>query len=481
MSGIKKKFVSGVLWESVGRYSALGIQFVVTILIARVLSPADFGVVGLLTVFIALGSILLDSGFSQALIQKKEASEIDLSSVFFINMIVGIILYSVLFFISPYIASFYNLPDLTNYARVLFLIIPINSFGLIQNVIIQKELTFKKTATASVVSAVFSGVVGIGMAYSGFGVWALVAQQLVLHTSKTLLYIIQRRWMPILSISISSLKEMFGFSINMMFHSIVNVTMKNIYVLVIGKFYPMAQVGYYNQATKFEDISAGTISQIVLKVSFPALVQKRDEPTYLRAAYSKIFATTIYLVAPLMVFLMCIGEPLFRFLLTDKWLPAVPYFQILCVYGMVLPTLQISYNLYKLFRKGRLLLMIDSFRHLLVITSIFITIKSGIEYMLIGLVICTVTMAILNLYKSGALISLSLYDQLKSILPYYFTAGVVGVPVYLLPKFDSDLLTICFSGIVFLSCYLLISKWAKFQGYTEFMAIINSLKNKILK
>src|SRR5690606_6899824 len=188
-----------------------------------------------------------------------------------------------------------------------------------------------------------------------------------LHTSKTLFYILQRRWLPIFTLSIKTIKELFAFSMNLMSHSVVNTTMKNIYPLVIGKFFPIAQVGYYNQATKFEEISAGTISQIVLKVSFPALVQKRDEPTYLRAAYSKIFTTSIYLVAPLMVFLMCIGEPLFRFLLTDKWLPAVPYFQILCIYGMILPTLQISYNLYKLFRKGRLLLMIDSFRHLLVI------------------------------------------------------------------------------------------------------------------
>src|SRR5690606_1363348 len=155
MTSIKKKFISGVVWESVGRFSSLGIQFIVTILIARVLSPADYGIIGLLTFFIALGQIFLDSGFSQALIQKKEADENDFSSVFFLNMILGAVVYLFLYFISPYIASFYKLSDLTDYARVLFLIIPINSFGLIQNVIIQKELTFKKTATASIVSALF--------------------------------------------------------------------------------------------------------------------------------------------------------------------------------------------------------------------------------------------------------------------------------------------------------------------------------------
>lgn len=481
MSSIKKKFISGVLWESIGRFSALGIQFVVTILIARVLTPPEFGVVGLLTVFIALGQILLDSGFSQALIQKKEASQTDLSSVYFLNMLVGIIIYGLLFFISPYIAVFYNLPDLTNYARVLFLIIPINSFGLIQNVIIQKEMAFKKTATANMVSAIFSGIIGVGMAYSGFGVWSLIGQQIAVHSSRTVLYIAQRRWIPVFSISITSIKEMFAFSINLMFHSIVNVTMKNIYILVIGKFFPVAQVGYYTQADKFQEISAGTLSAIVIKVSFPALVQKRDEPLYLRSAYSKIFATTTFFIAPLMVFLMVVGEPLFRFLLTEKWMPAVPYFQILCIYGMVLPLMQISYNLYKLFRRGQLLLWIDSLRHLLVIISIFATIRYGIEYMLFGLVLCTIFMTFLNLYKSGNLISLSLYDQLKSFLPYYLISGIIGGLVYMIPAFNSDIKTISFSGIIFMTTYLFISKLMKLDGYVEFSSIIHSIKIKFFK
>lgn len=479
MTSIKKKFVSGVVWETIGRFTALGIQFLVTILIARILIPEEFGVVGLLTVFIALGQILLDSGFSQALIQKKDASQVDLSSVYFLNMLVGVLIYLILFFASPFIAEFYAIPELTAYARVLFLIIPINSFGLIQNVIIQKELTFRKTATANVVSAFFSGIVGICMAYSDFGVWALVGQQLSLHTSKTILYILQRRWIPVFKISIISVKEMFAFSMNLMFHSIVNVTMKNIYVLVIGKFFPVTQVGYYTQADRFQEISAGTLSGIVIKVSFPALIQKLDEPEYLKVAYSKIFSTTIFLIAPLMVFLMIIGEPLFRVLLTEKWVPAVPYFQILCIYGMVLPILQISYNLYKLYKKGRLLLIIDSVRHLIVIASIIVTIRLDIEYMLYGLVICTVLMTIVNLYTSGKLISLSLYEQLRSLLPYYLIAGFVGFIVSLLPTFPSDIISICLTTVVFWISYLLISGVLKLDGYLEIKTLLRSLLKKV--
>ncbi|UVD79131.1 lipopolysaccharide biosynthesis protein [Myroides albus] len=479
MTSIKKKFISGVLWESIGRFSALGIQFLVTIIIARALLPSDFGVVGLLTVFIALGQILLDSGFSQALIQKKDANETDLSSVYFLNMFVGFILYFVLFFISPYISSFYDIPELTNYARVLFLIIPINSFGLVQNVIIQKELDFRKTATANIVSAVLSGIIGISMAYSGFGIWALVGQQLSVHTVRTLLYIAQRRWLPSFVLSIKTIKDMFAFSMNLMFHSIVNVTMKNIYVLVIGKFYPVSQVGYYDQANKMQEISASTISEVVMKVSFPALVQKRDDINFLRLAYSKIFTTTIFLIVPLMVFLMCIAESLFRVLLTEKWLPAVPYFRILCLYGMVLPMIQISYNLYKLFKKGKVLLWIDTFRHLIVLASIVVTIKYGIDYMLISLVICTFLMALVNLYKSGSLISWGLSEQIRCLVPTYLIAITVGVIVSFIPNFESDLFTIAFRGCVFLIVFICGSRAFRLDGYYEVFAIVQSLKNKI--
>lgn len=480
MSSIKKKFVSGVVWESFGHFSALGIQFFVTILIARILLPSEFGVIGLLTVFIALGQILLDSGFSQALIQKKDATQVDLSSVYFLNMVVGLLIYLILFIASPFIASFYDLPELTAYARVIFLIIPINSFGLIQNVIIQKELDFKKTATASVVSAIFSGIVGVGLAYSGFGIWALVWQQVSLNASRTLLFVIQRRWMPKFVLSIISVKEMFTFSMNLMFHSIVNVTMKNIYALVIGKFYPVEQVGYYTQADKFQEISASTLSNIVIKVSFPALVHKKDEPEYLRLAYSKIFSTTVFIIAPLMIFLMLIGDPLFRVLLTDKWLPAVPYFKILCIYGMLLPILQISYNLYKLYKKGKMLLIIDSLRHLLVIVSIFFTIAYSILDMLIGLVLCTIIMTLANLYKSGQLINLSLFSQLKSLLPYYIIGGAIGFVLSFLPLLSSDLLSICLSAVLFWPIYIIITAILKLEGYIELKNIMRSLFKKFI-
>lgn len=296
MTEIKQKLISGVVWESIGQFSSLGIQFIVTIVIARILTPADYGVIGLLTVFVAIANILLDSGFSQALIQKKDAGELEFSTVFFLNLMVGTLLYAILYVCSPYIARFYNIPDLTSYARILFLIIPVSSFGLIQNVIIQKCLQFKKSAIVSVSASLLSGLIGIWMAYAGYGIMALVIQQLSLSFIRTVLYTAFRRWKPTLKLSLAVIREMFVFSMNLMLHSLINTVMKNVYVLVIGKYYNSDEVGYYNQANRFENFSASTLTSVIMKVSFPTLVYLKDDLSRTKEAYKRIIAITCFVI-----------------------------------------------------------------------------------------------------------------------------------------------------------------------------------------
>lgn len=478
MYNLRNKVLSGIIWETTGRFSSIGIQFLVTVLIARILTPEEFGIIGLLTVFIAFGQILLDSGFSQALIQKKNATETDLSSIFFLNILLGIIIYFIFYFAAPQIAEFYKVPELKIYARVLFLIIPFTSLGLIQYVILQKELDFRKTSIANTVSAIISGFIGVLMAYNGYKIWSLVGQQLSLHIIRSYLYILQRKWIPNFIISKKSIVDLISFSIGLLGHSIVNVLMRNIYILVIGRFFPVAQVGFYTQANKFQEVSASTLAQSVIQVSFPALVIKKDEPSKLKSIYSKMLATTIFFVSPLMFFLIIICEVLFKLILTEKWLPAVPYFQILCVYGMFLPMLQISYNVYKIFRKSKLLLIIDLLRHLLVLISIFATINYGINLMLIFLVFCTFIMVLINLYISGSYISFSFIDQIKTYTPYYIISILISVGVYAMPNTSSDLMTIFYKSIVFIIGYLLISKILQLQGYIEFLKILKTIKSK---
>ena len=474
MSEIKRKVLSGVVWESTGQFLSLGIQFIVTILIARVLMPEDFGIVGLLTVFTAVSSILLDSGFSQALIQKKDANNVDFSSVFYTNLLVGILLYFILFHASYNIAIFYDTPELTKYARIVFLIIPITSLGLVQNVIIQKNMEFRKTATASFGAALFSGLIGIWLAYSGYGIIALVMQQVSMYFIRTLMYILQMRWKPNLIFSFQAIKSLFSFSINLMFHSLINTIFKNIYTLIIGKYFSTTEVGYYNQASKFEEVSASTVTGIVVKVSFPALVQIKDDVNKVRLACQSITSMTFFFICPLMVLLICIGSPLFSLLLTEKWLPAVPYFRLLCLYGLTLPVIQISYNIYKLYKKGKLLVMLDSSRHALFLISIFITIKYGVSVLLVGQFVVMFIMSFVNMYFSGKLINYTVKNQIIHAIPYYLLSVFSGIILWVIPYMRNDILTLIVYIPVFTVIYLTGAFVFKLNAFLE-------LKNIIIK
>lgn len=475
MEQFKSKFISSVIWESIGRFSSLGIQFVVTLIIARYLAPEGFGMVALLTVFIAIGQIFIDSGFSQALIKNREADEIDISSVFFFNVLLGMVVYAVLYVASPYIADFYDLPDLSLYSRILFLIIPINSFGLVQNVLLQKELRFFYLALSNVLSVLLSGLIGIYMAYSGYGVWALLAQQLTMNFFRTILLIVFRFWIPKLKFSLKSIQSMFSYSINLMFHSFVNTVMKNIYTLVIGRYYSAVEVGYYNQASKFEEVSSSTIAQIIMKVSFPALAQKSDDVVAIRNIYMKIFSMTVFIVTPIMVWMIAIGDSLIDLLLTDKWLPMMPLFRLLCFYGMVLPLMQISYNVYKVSGQSRFLFVIDSIRHLLVILSMILTINFSIEVMLIGLILCTYIMSILNLYYSGKILGITLTMQIVNIIPYYGIAVCVGCFVYFIFKFDDPFYNVLFSMILYFLLYISVAIAFKLKILDDIKVVVNQI------
>lgn len=382
---------------------------------------------------------------------------------------------------SPYIAEFYNIPELSRYARILFLIIPISSLGLVQNVIIQKRLLFRKSAIASILASVMSGIVGVFMASNGYGIMALVAQQLSMYIFRTGAYIALMRWKPKLVVSFGIIKEMFSFSVNLMLHSLINTAMKNIYTLVIGKYYSSDQVGYYNQANRFEQISASTLTTVIMKVSFPALIHFKDDIERLKAAYQRIISMTSFVIAPLMILLIVVAEPLFSLLLTDKWLPAVPYFQLLCLYGLTLPIMQICYNIYKLYKKGKMLLTLDSIRHLLFLVSIFTTIEYGISTLLIGQFVVMFIMSFVNMYYSGKLISLSVFSQVKNILPYYVISIASGTLVWLIPKVEMMSVDLILRITIFLAIFTILILVTKPKAYFEAKIIVLYLKSKLKK
>lgn len=456
--GLGKKMLSGVIWSSIGRFSTLIIQFIVTLIIARKLGPSAFGVVGLLTVFLAIGKIMVDSGFGAALIQSRTNNIVDFSSVFFFNLFLGIVLYFILFFVSPLLDNFYNIHNLHVYANILFLIIPISSLGLIQDVLLKKDLEFKKISVINIVSSLLSGIVGIIFAYSGFGVYSLIAQMLLNSITSTLMFILVKRWVPKMVFSLRSLKPLFLFGVNLTLSNLIIAIFNNIYTIIIGKVYSSEQVGYYNQAKQYESLSSNTITEIVMNVSFPILVEFKNDKEKLKINYAKIIETVVFIVSPLMMLLYVVSEDLFLFLLSDKWVSAAPYFQILCLYGVTFPLHQINGNVMKVTGNSRMYLFVEIVRRVLLVVSIVLTINISIEAMLYGQILSMLILILISMYVSGRLINYPVWSQLKAVSIYYvvgFFSVVVSFLVYKYLLYNAAIFIrlILVSMVCFLSYY----------------------------
>jgi O-antigen/teichoic acid export membrane protein len=473
MNSLKDRFISGVAWAAIGRFSSLIIQFIVTIVIARILTPSDYGTIGLLTIFIALGGIILDSGFSQALIQKKNATNIDFSTIFYFNLLIGVILYIFFYFFSPYIALFFNIHELTMYARILFLIIPINSFAIIQNVIMHKQMNFRRIAIINMSSALISGIIGISAAYSNQGIMSLVYQQISMSLCTTIFFISLNRWIPLFSVSLKSIKEMAPFSISILFTSAITIVFSNIYTIIIGRYFSSKEVGFYNQAKRFEGITATTITDIILQVSFPLFVNYSSDIQLLKNVYRKVILMSIFIVCPMMCLLICAGEELFYVLLTDKWLPAVPYFQLLCIFGIMLPLHRINTNIFKVFKCGKMILNIEIARRVIIIISIILTIKHGIYALLIGQIVSMFIIVIINMHYSGKLIDYSVLEQLRDIIPCYLISIVTTLITYYIFGFiHQPLWTIVIKTIFMGIIYLWLSSIFNSESFSKMTELI---------
>lgn len=473
-NSIKGKFVSGVVWSSASRFSTLAIQFLVTLLLARKLTPDDFGTIGLLNVFLAISQILLDSGFGDAIIQKESRKQVDYSTVFYLNTIIGLTCYIVLYICSPLLDDFYRIENLHEYARILFLIIPINALGLIQKVQLRQNLAFAKISVIEITSALLSGIVGVYMAYSDFGIYAIIFQMLSVNVFRTVLTMFANKWKPSLLFSISSIKTMFNFGLNLTLTSLLTVIFNNIYTIIIGRCYDPKNVGYYNQADQYERLSANTITEIVMGVSFPTLVNFKDDLNRLRVAYSRIIEMVVFIVAPLMMFLYVVSDDLFIFLLTDKWAPASPYFKILCIYGVTFPLHQINGNILKVLGEGKKYFYLELLRRALIVVSILFTINISIEALLYGQILSMLIIIVVSMTMAGNLICYPVYRQITDVIPYYICGALSAIISYWIMTIFSgshlfNLLVSCFTMI---STYLIFAFLGRLKAIKTIMSII---------
>jgi len=478
LASLKQKTVSGLLWSFIDNFANLGLNFIIGIILARLLTPEEFGLIGMITIFIAISNSFINSGFGSALIRKKNCSQHDYSTVFYFNLVVGIIFYFLLFFSSHTIGNFFNKPQLENILKVLGFLIIIESLTMIQRTILTKRVDFKLQARISVISSVTSGIIAIFMAYRGFGVWSLVALQLSRQAITSFLLWVWNRWRPRLIFSMKSFKELFSFGSKLLVSGLIDTTFRNIYYIVIGKFFSAQDLGFFTRAQAFSNLPSQNLNGIISRVSYPVLAEIQDDIPRLRMNYQKLIRSTMFITFPLMLGMAAVAKPMVLTLIGEKWLPSVVYLQLLCFVGMFYPLHSLNLNMLQIEGRSDLYLKLSIIKKFLFLPDIFLGILFGLKIMIIGMIFNSMIGYFLNSYWSGSLIGYSFWEQLKDIIPSFFIALLMGGIVFLVgyflpftPLWKLIIQIITGAVIVFISSELI--------GFRDYLFIKNLISEKL--
>jgi teichuronic acid exporter len=464
---LKDKTIKGLAWSSLDSFANLGIQFVVGIILARLLTPKEFGLIGMLVFFIAVSQSLVDSGFTQALIRKKNIKQSDYSTVFFFNLLVGFILYIILFFSAGAVSQFFEEPELKALLQVLGLEVIIVSFTIIQTAKLTREINFKLQTKITVIASVLSGIIGIGMAYSGYGVWSLAGKTLSMRFFVSVLLWLWNRWLPTFEFSRESFKSMFAFGSKLMLSGFIDNIYRNIYNLIIGKFFSAQALGFYTRADQFKKLPAESINTIFSRVSYPVLSQLQDDNMRLKYGYKKIIKNTMLITFFLMLSMAAVAKPMIIVLIGEQWLPAVEYLQLLCFAGMLYPLHSLNLNILKVKGRSDLFLKLEIAKKIIAVPVIIVGIYFGIIYLLAGMIVSSFIAYFLNSYYSGRLINYAAAEQIRDILPLFLISalsagGAFGVGMLLSNFYLLILLVQIFTGIII---FVLLNELFKTEEY----------------
>jgi teichuronic acid exporter len=428
---LKQKTISGFAWSFIDSIIGQGITFFVGIILARLLSPEEFGLIGMLTIFIAISQLLTDSGFSHALIRKQNCTQHDYSTVFYFNIALGISLYFLLFVAANTISIFFREPILKPLIRILGLAVIINSFTIIQNVLLAKQINFKLQAKISAVSFFISGIISIYMAYTGWGIWSLVALTLLKYSINTVLLWFWNKWKPVWCFSKKSFAELFSFSGKLFITQLIDAIYRNFYYVIIGKYFTAAELGYYTRAEQFQSLPSANLQSIIGRVSYPVLATIQNDATRLRETYKKLIRSTMLITFVLMLGMAALAKPMILSLIGEKWEPCVIYLQLLCFVGIFYPLSALNLNM--LYIKGRsdIALRIEIIKKTLCVPVFVLAVICGIKVMILSMIILSIIASFVNSYWSGRLIGYSFSEQIKDITPSFLIAATMSLIVFL--------------------------------------------------
>lgn len=452
---LKDKTITGVKWSAFNSFATQIVGFIISIVLARLLSPSDYGITGMVGIFFGISGVFIGGGFGAALVRKKDRTREDYSTVFYYNVGMSLLFYILLFLIAPWIAQFYKMPILIPITRVSALGVIFGALGGVQASQFSIKLDFKTPTKVAIISLSISGTIGIILAFLKFGVWALVFQGLISSLTTTILYWIYSSWKPLPLFSKKSFTYLFGFGSKLMVTSLMDVVYMNAFPLIVGKFFSASQLGLYTRSESLAQLPATTITGIVQKVTFPVLSEIQDDNERLAVNYRRIIRTVSFIVFPCMFMLAVLAKPLVQVLLSDKWLPAVPYLIILCFNWVLFPVHVINLNLLQVKGRSDLFLKIEVVKKVLFIVVIVCSVPFGLMGMCIGRVFTSFMGLFIHTYYTERLINLGVWKQLKDISPIYLISIISAIVSYFsLLLTDIPFVQLLVGGLVYGGIYL---------------------------
>lgn len=477
---IQKKAISGIGWTFFEQFGSKVIGFIVQIILARLIAPEEFGLLGMILIFNAVGNSLSDSGMSQSLIRSDEPDEKDFSTVFTMNFVISMFLYLVFWFTAPLISEFYDQPKLTNLIRVYSLVIVINSLFTIQKTRLTYNLNFKYQMKAQLPALLIAGSIGILLAFLDFGVWALVYMELATGLALTIIYFFQTRWIPKFTLYRDKLSEHFSFGYKITLAGILSRIVGNIFPMIIGKYFSAAMVGYYTRASTMKEFPVATISGTLDKVFYPLFSKIKNDAIKLKKAYQRAQILVLLVLSTIMLLLILTAHPLFGVLLGEKWLPAVPYFQLLCITGIFYPLNKYNSNILKIKGRTDLYLKMAVITQVTLILGIILTVRYGIIPLILSQVVNSFIGALINIHFANKFIDYSFKEQFKDVFKTVFPGLMVFTILFsivkLSPLFDDihyfiQLITL---GSAFLVLLIPIHLIFKTRSIQELLGLIKT-------
>ena len=470
---LKNKAVNGVGWSAADAILGQGVTFLVGIVLARLLSPTEYGLIGIISIFIVVLNGVVDSGFSNAIIRKQDTTNDDYNTMFFTNMGFSLLLYVGLYFSAPAIATFFGREELVALTRAMGTILIINALSITQVTILTKKVDFKTKTKASLTSAVISGFIGIILAYCGYGVWSLVAQQITKQLLYTLCLWVLNKWVPTLKFSLQSFKYMWGFGWKMMVSGLLNNIWNQLYQVVVGKFYSPATLGQYSRSKEYANILSAIFTAIIQRVSYPILSELQGNPERMVNGYRKIIKLTMFVTAISMIFMGAVAEPLIYCLIGPQWKEAATYLPLICISMSLYPIHAINLNMLQVQGRSDIFLILEIIKKIIAVGPICLGIFVGIQWMLIGSIVTGIVSFFLNSYYTGKKLHYTSWMQLRDIAPSYAIALVIALSVYFFKLLPLSYFAILPIQIVVGTCVgLLLCKICNLPEYNDLKRII---------